>query len=802
MSVPIFSWQRDDFSVLQNVFHRSAKIILLHGKDFESPYHVLNIFLSELSDQEWMPLYLRPDPLRLSYPLLPFTQAAGQAVGETQKEHHILPNLIRDFTQSETIASIVGNIINERHKSVVLDSKENELMSVFEYATCGYSPIFVFQDYHLFDTHSQNFAGLLFSEQIDDDFPFLKEARYIFLCEGDVYDEIEQRISRIEHIDVQLTLPTANDAREIIREFAPQLTLSVAEEEKVFYLAGGRLSSMEILLRYLSANEQAIFDDTYSDAVQAVIADRLSKMGKTQNELESLLSLAANIGNTFSIPLLSRASGALDCERLLKKGDEEYFTRCDTTKGSFVFQEVWYYFYSHTNEDRRREIAIDLERAVYCFNPYDYLSRGRYFELAGQMQEACEMYLYAYQTMFMENIIPENGLTNHISALCEQCGLSSFWFAFRQVYHLFQSLKFDACADILEDMENPPTLRLLMLKEYLLGFCLHKLGGLGSQHEMALNVFLSLSQHSHSVEEGLWCDCQTILLSCYVNIGGHIDIAKEICRELTYYYTEKSFAPFAQKGLHALERKWSALYSVERAVVKSQHSVAYFRGSEYPAQYLMALNNHAANLIVLGRFSEAQESLDEAAIVLRQASSISVNRMYILSNYCLCAVLTKRITAQEACDVLRPIVEENSPGDWTFILQLNYAIYKALSGRLNEATQILCSLVQRAIATNDDYYEFYSYANLAAMYYLQGDRENAVQILKDKCLRAPSLCKPTEKQYMEDRTKQWISAMQLMEIKNPVDFDTYLLDRHPKETQWSFIGRGFLYSDIQFWTEP
>ena len=798
----MFSWQREDFEKLLKIFSRETKLILLHGKDFESPYHILHIFLSELTSQGWMSLYLHPDPLCLSYPLFPFAQAVGQAVGKMKREHHLLPNLIRDLTQSETLASIVENIINEHHQSIVLDDKENEMLSSLEYAVSDHIPIFVFQDYDLFDTHSQNLSGLLFSKQIDNDFPFLKKARYVLLIEGETCSEVKHIISDIEHIDVQLTLPTVNNAPEIIHEIAPQVSLNRSEEEKIFYLAGGRLSSIEILLRYLATKGQNNFDCIYSGAVEAVIENRLSKIGDSKNELESLLYLAANIGNTFSIPLLSKASGISDCGRLLKIGDEEYLTKCGRYTGSFMFQEIWHYFYSHTKETQRRKIAFDLEKAVYYFDPYDYLSRGHYFELAGFVQNACEMYLYAYQTMFMENIIPEKELTECITRLCKQCGVSSFWHKLQNIYHSFQLLNYGACIDILEDMEHPPTLRLLMLKEYLEGICLHKLGGSSSQHKTALQILRSVAQHAQPIEEGLWCDCQTSLLSFYVNQGGHIDAAKEICRELTYYYTEKSFAPFARKGLHALERKWSAIYSVERAVVKSLYSVEFFRESKYPAQYLMALNNHAANLIVLGRFSEAQKFLNEAIVVLRQSTSISINRMYLLNNYCLCSILSKHITPQDACDVLEHVIDEKPAGDWTFIVQLNYAIYRALSGMLNTSQKILQTLVRYAVDANDDYYKFYAYANLSAVHFLKGNQEGAIQILKDNCMYAPSLCKPTEKKYIEERTRLWILTMNSLKIKDPGDFDTYLLNCHPKETQWNFIGRGFLYSDIQFWTEP
>lgn len=66
----------------------------------------------------------------------------------------------------------------------------------------------------------------------------------------------------------------------------------------------------------------------------------------------------------------------------------------------------------------------------------------------------------------------------------------------------------------------------------------------------------------------------------------------------------------------------------------------------------------------------------------------------------------------------------------------------------------------------------------------------------------PSLSKPTEKACLEKRTASWISVMKSTTIKDPNLLDTYLLEKIPQKTQMSFICRGFLYSDIQFWSEP
>lgn len=747
-------------------------------------------------------LRIHVDHLHLPYPFLPFARAVSQAAGGMKKEKQILPNIIKDITQSDTIASIVGGIVNERHHSIILDERENELLTNLEYAVSGYIPVFVFYGYDLFDTHSKDLTLLLISGQLDEDFPFLREAQYIFLCESEEMPAAYQRIDYMEHIDILLSAPQPSNMQEIITEIAPLLNFSSDAREKLFYLAGGCLSSMEILLRHLTEKGRAVFEHGDLETVDAIIEERLSQMGEYGTELEMLLSLAANIGSTFSIPLLRKASGAPSCDKILKDSDKEYLTKCEQDTGKFAIQEIWNFFYSHPDPEKRREISSLLERAVYHFDPYDYLSRGHYLEQAEQFCDACELYFFAYNTIYLENITPENGLTDKIGTLSAKCGLTSYWDALLHVYKSMRKLEYEMCLETLENMERPQTIRLLLLKEYLEGLCLHRLGSTRDHHESARSTIQSAAEQAKTVEEGLWCDCQMALLSFVVNQDGNINTAQQICRELTYYYTQKSFAPFAQKGLHALERKWSALYSVERAVVKSENSVRYFRNSAYPSQYLMALNNHAANLIVLGRYSEAQEYLNEAATALKFFPSIHINRMYLLNNYCLCAVLSGRVTPTEACLALLQIVENSVYGDWMFIFKLNYSIYLALDGKLQEAEKSLRDLEEKSRAACDDYYTFYVSANLAAVLYLQNKRSKAIQLLRENCMQAPALCKATEKMYIEERTTQWVSAMNSIEISDPKIFDTYLLGLRPQQTQWNFTGRGFLYSDIQFWSEP
>ena len=802
MDQSLFSWQREDYEKLCGAFAAASKILLIYGKDFESPYHVMSSLYTQLSQEDYVLLGVYSDSSCLSYPYLPFTQAANNAfVGDPTKKS-LLPSIVKDITKLDTAAAIVEHIIHERHSSIILNDRENELLLRLECAANGGTPIFLIYGFSNFDENSQKLTVLLLSGQLDEAYPFLKKSRFLFLCETDDDSSfVLQHIKLFEHIDIYLTNPQPDNISEILTEICPKSNFLPEDQDRIFHLSGGRLSVIEILSHHLQTKEHSLIDQSVQDVVSNTLAERISKMGESGVKLEGILAFAANIGNTFDIPLLKKATEPISCELALKRGEDEYFTKCNNETGRFMCHEIWNYFSSCASTDRRQEIAKIIERAVYYFDPYDYLTRAHYLEQAGLCCDACELYILAYNSIYLEGIVPDNSMSIKIATLSEQCGIGDYWTNLNQVYSSLNSLDYDTCVYLLEDMIVPSSKRLLLLKEYMIGLCLHKLGQTSEQQQEAMVSMKMAAEHAYNFEEGIWCDCQTALISFWMNATGNITAAKQAWKELTYYYTEKSFSTFAQKGLHALGRKWGAIFSVERAVSKTEESVKYFRNGLYPSQYLMALNNHAANLILLNRNTEAMSYLNEALSVVEHYPNIPINRMYLLNNYILCAVLSGELEPEVAHRKLLPIMSEKEFGDWAIIFKLNCAIYMALSGNIADAEKMLYELEHSVQEIDDDYYLFYVYANLAAVLYLQGKRTEAVQMLKTQCSKAPALFKATEKVHAEARTKKWTSVMETEVIEDPKAFDSFLLEDSGVQTQWRFWEHGFLYSDIQFWSE-
>lgn len=138
----IFSWQKNDYRRLCDTFMSNSKILFIHGRDFESPYHVLTSFHTQLSKEKHVLFELNMASPYLSYPFLPFTQAANRVFKRKQTSKPLLPSIVKDITQSDTVAAIVENIVNERHFSAMLNQFEAELLVQMECATNGGSLFF------------------------------------------------------------------------------------------------------------------------------------------------------------------------------------------------------------------------------------------------------------------------------------------------------------------------------------------------------------------------------------------------------------------------------------------------------------------------------------------------------------------------------------------------------------------------------------------------------------------------------------------------------------------------------------
>ena len=97
-------------------------------------------------------------------------------------------------------------------------------------------------------------------------------------------------------------------------------------------------------------------------------------------------------------------------------------------------------------------------------------------------------------------------------------------------------------------------------------------------------------------------------------------------------------------------------------------------------------------------------------------------------------------------------------------------------------------------------YSYYLHANSAAVKYLLGTPDEAIKEF-EYCKEPPILMKATEKTYLKKRYKIWQEVYRENTSIPREEFNTYMTDKLSGGSALDFIGRAFLGSDIQFWTE-
>lgn len=117
---------------------------------------------------------------------------------------------------------------------------------------------------------------------------------------------------------------------------------------------------------------------------------------------------------------------------------------------------------------------------------------------------------------------------------------------------------------------------------------------------------------------------------------------------------------------------------------------------------------------------------------------------------------------------------------------------------LNKAINIL-----EERKNEDNYYEYFLKINFITLNYFLGHKKNLKKKLNDLFNKIP--CLPdSDKELLLYRHKAIEKTLLSAEIKSPDDYwDNFLMkkDTMGLGKAWRFWGRGFLLSDLQFWSE-
>jgi tetratricopeptide (TPR) repeat protein len=795
----MFSWQKTDWRIL---CESNNRINIICGKDIYSSFNIFHIFKQRVLQTKFKLFEIEKSNPFILTPLYPFLATISVGTRNTMRDD-LIQGIVRDVTQSDTLATVISGLLHRKQKSTpMLDSQSNDIMIQLQKKTRNTPAVFIFQNFSYFDDFSIELIRLMVSGELNETYPFLTSAKFYFLCSENEKHTAYNIIETYEHGNIYLTAPSQKNMDELTARMAPNTHLSKKDKAKLYTVCGGSMVAIQMLLQYLQdAKEKRLLTENHYDIVAEIIKKRMADISIHYISLEKTLKAAASIGDPFSLQLLKWIMELPDeiFENIKLKSKKELFIDYDKDMGKFTYPVIREYFQRFGDINEKMKVFEAIASGIYYFNPRDYWRRAVFLEFAGKTQDACEVYFLAFYSLYFDTYIRSEDHIRKISLLSQKCGLEHFWTAQIEFYNWYEKMEYGKALGCLDSFGTPLSVRLNLLKEYLIAMCIHKLGGTQQSHENALVTLEVAAKNAKKIEEGLWCDCLSTLISLYVNIDENIQKALAVEKELRFYYAGKLDKIFAEVGISILNRKSAAIYSVERAINYTRKSVDYFRDSMYSAQYLMALNNHGANLLLLGKYEDAENYLLEALEFTKRHQTNEDIIIYLLNNYCVCQI-HKHSGDYTILEDLQDILNRYQHCDWSIIPLINCAIYSALNNNLDKATDLLVKAYALNEEIKDSYFAYYIDANIAAVRYLQGDRISASQLLIEKCSIPPPLSKATERQYLKQRTIKWAKAMLDFDITNPWDFQNLLVSEDGGD-QWIFVGRGFLCSDIQFWSE-
>lgn len=804
----LYSWQVDDWDLLTDSLEH--RVVFVHGKDFESKQNIAAIFYKEIEgtgDYKIFPISCKDT--HCVVPFMPIYDCFLQfEIKKEIKIEEIGKNIIKDVTGSGTIEYLMN--INEALCKNALSTQYRDILIFVEELSQEISPIFILHNFSNYDSESQILIQWMASGQLDKYYPFLKNARFIFLCDNNEDIKEYNELCTLQHIDLDISEPNDNsDIVEIWSRYSPHTCISTTDAQKIYSFSGGKLSNIELIVQYLCIQKKIEWSgDDFTEFMTGIFDKRLTELKNSKDAVRELLETASGIGQRFNLRWLNYSlseSIQNQYDILLRKCCTEQFITCQNDIGTFSSIFAWEYFHN-CSPHRKKELALMLAKTVNYFCPYDYYLRAVYTEQTEDYSTALDLYLYEYWKRLKENLKIPSELSLSIATLSNKHGNLEYTKLLDGYYESLSNGLYNKALTMLETSEGMDisSLRLQLLRDYLLACIYHKVGRDMEMIKRSILLMEQIVEQAKQIGEmDFWSECLATLLSFYAN-SGDTSRALSISKELMYYYSQrKDYDTKAIIGMHVLNRKSSAFFSVEIAAQKTEKSAIYFRNSLLYTQYLMALNNHAANLFVLGMFDRSMEYIQEAISFITKHPTVKINPIYIWNNYYLSAFYCDKSDKNVLLQGMSQMVNDMEDTELKIIPLINLAICHVLAEKskgINPALEYLNEAAQLNIELLDDYYEYYIHANFASVYFLLKQYEDALKCML-KCMIPPSLMKSTEKIYLKKRTDKWLDIIKEQKNIAIEEFDTYLLEDSQGETAWQFLGRGFLPSDLQFWSD-
>ena len=694
------------------------------------------------------------------------------------------------------------------------------LIEIDRHVTLG-KTIIVADNIHWWDEASLSLLYLIIDGKLNEEFPNFKQLQIICIFTDDQKiispKGVDKILSDERFVNFSTRLVSEKNYLTTLQLFGFQGFINKEIVHLLYSITSGHLLLIKQLAVYLSDPpnkrnvEESITnfseEEWKNDFMEDLFAFRLRVLGIQQSQVIKILEYAAIIGLSFKseeLLCISREDEIV-LSKIIDEAKASSLITGDFRNTNFAHDIIRNFFLVRLKE-KRFAYNKQFSECLRILRPSDYYTRATHLFESGNVGDSVVLYMLGHFKSLRDGSSPSPVVVNRIELLSNQYNLKEVYHSMIKAYNLFFESDFTQAVIILRNIEDVYSKKLSAEKYYLLALCLSR--PMENQFFNEAIECLNGWDEFKIEESEIWLRIQSTKLVMHCHLY-EFDKARMVEKETMLFLAERAkFDDTSSDNINIIRRKSGSLHITEIAVQRSGKSVEYFSETtngvlKNPIQFYMATNNYAGNLLVSGEFRESFKKAKEAIDVLATHKNFLFPKAYIpANNYIISGLLSNNFTIESSLEMYTSIIEKMDGQADRLLLKNNIAVTHCLCNQLNVAYSILEEMHETIVKTRDldHYYYYYITSNFACVIYLLGDKEKARSLwtsLIDKIPKIPEI------DYLFRRHELIADSFLLLEISDPLEWQEHLIKKYPFELgkSWAFFAKGFLYSDIQFWSE-
>jgi hypothetical protein len=727
--------------------------------------------------------------------------------------------LKRSLTQGSRAVPAVGSVASYlveevldhrkrrlKREALLLTEPEQDLLFVVQ-ATADNKRLLLTADHvELWDDASWSLLAMVLSERLDELYPALKHAVFVIGASREVPTKLRPMLVHHTPQELRIRLFDLDQMPTVLSTFGfPKLTLS--RTRVLFEITNGRLDLLHDIGNHLQRTDLLENPGSWLDFYSSLIRRRIEDLREHVKDLEETLTAAAVIGRSFTTNDIACLVGsATDCvATTLRVASEEHLITEVGGMAQFDSTELHEYFHRNGSGEHARYHAKFAD-CLRIMRPGDYEHRLHHLVLAGNTEAAQACYALAALSARREcRAAPDPA---EIRAAAGWLEIRRFLDGMLKAYDAYDDQRLAEGLAFVEGIETFLPEVLVAEKDYLEALLLLATPSISSYDRARL--LLQRWKVLAGREGELWGRLAQSLIVALAQTG-HLDEARQLEADLTSeYWARRQVDPWALNALNVLRRRAECLHSLPTATQRLESALAYFGPSNgrsvprNPIQYYYTLTNVIGNKLASGRFEEAHNQAVALERLIELHPSLSWPSPEIAANNSILArYLAGFLDPATAADLLSTVAKGSAESGDRLLLQSNCAVLAVRVGRAEEARSTLEAALGSILRGEDPdgYHRYFVSNNLAALVALHGDLPRAFELIEG-CAALVDQFYPAVRETMIRRQSLIKEALSAATRLTCEEFDDWLIKQHGMQVgpQWAFYGRGFLLTDIQFWS--